>query len=369
MNAQGKNVLLIGKYPPMQGGIATKTFWLYEKLAQSGFTFRVVTIETKNYSVPIKENDIKIFSVDTTSVPWHIPDSNLYFDRLLNKCFEALEDFTPDIIETNYLWPFCGVAIHLSKILNKPLLVRHAGSDILKFHTSNEFKNIMERYFEQSTVIVTNNTNMDIVSELCSDKTKIRLMDRYVPDPEYFRDLKYSKQYDILFAGKINYHWKLKGIYHLLEHIKINQLQALFLCDGNNIDDIYSLISEHKLVNNIEIKKFVHPSEMPEIISKCKSVWCWDEEGSIDDFSNIIWEAYYSAVPCFINYHTGCKDELKLFLKLHPELFIPIDQLNTNSSKQLIPAKNLDEPQIIKSDNKVKFTNYINQNIELYHSM
>lgn len=365
MNTRKSNkILLIGKYPPMQGGVASKTFWLYKKLTQTGFTLRVVTVESVNYSVPVKKDDIKVFSVDKTSVPWHIPNSNLYFDRLLNKCFEALDDFTPDIIETNYLWPFCSVAIHLSKVLNKPLLIRHAGSDILKFHISGEFRNIMKRYFEQAAIIVSNNTSMEIVSELCNDKTKIRLMDRYMPDPDYFRDMKYTKEYDILFAGKINYHWKLKGISYLLDHIKTNKLQALFLCNGNYINEIYSLISEQKLENNIEIQKFVHPSEMPGIISKCKSVWCWDEEGSVEDFSNMIWETCYCNVACLINERVEKTTTLKKLKELFPGKF-----LNFRHEESILYQidKICSNDQINLETITKEFKKYIDRNISIYN--
>ncbi len=365
-NQKNRKVLLIGKYPPMQGGIAAKTFWLYKKLAQTGFTFRIVTIEPENYFVPVKKDDIKVFSIDSTSVPWHIPDSNLYFERLLSKCFDALEDFTPDIIETNYLWPFCSVAFFISQKLNKPLLIRHAGSDILKFYTNNEFRSIIKRYFEQAALIVTNNTCREIVSDLCNDKTKIRLLDRYVPNPDYFHDLKSQKQYDILFAGKINYHWKLKGIDHLLEHIKTNKLHALFLCDGNYIKDVFSLIHDQKLENNIEIEKFMHPSELPGIINRCKSVWCWDEEGSIDDFSNIIWEACYCNVVSLINEKVEKTTTLKNLKELFPGKFSDFrkEESIEYNKDEIGSFKQLNLETITK-----EFKNYIDRNISLYNSV
>ncbi len=360
------NILLIGKYPPLQGGIATKTYWLYNELLNHGFKYRVVTASFENYSISKKEIEQNVYCLDNTDIPWHIPNSPLFYDRLLNLCNNVISDFVPDIIETNYLWPFCSVASYLAEKLRKPLIIRHAGSDILKFHTSIVFKNIMKIYFEQASVIVTNNTCHDLVMELCSDKTKIRLMDRYVPDPEYFRDMKYPKQYDLLFAGKINYHWKLKGISHLLEHIKTNNLHALFLCDGNYLEDIYSLIGEQKLGNNIEIKKFVHPSEMPGIISKCKTVWCWDEEASIDDFSNIIWEACYCNVACLINERVEKTTTLKKLKELFPGKILEFRKEESmeyyNDEIGLSNRLNLDT--LTK-----EFKKYIDWNISIYNSI
>ncbi len=264
------NILLIGKYPPLQGGIASKTFWLCDELLKHGFSYRIVTTKYENYSISDKEIDHNVFCLDLNETPWHIPNSDLFFDRLLYLSNKALINYDPDIIETNYLWPFCSVAIYLAEKLSKPLIIRHAGSDILKFHESSEFKPIIESYFQKADIVVTNSTINNIISSLCHDKSKIMLMDRYVPNPDIFFDKKTKKKYDILFAGKLNYHWKLKGIEYLLNIIKANKLTALFIIGGNYIVEVQENIAKQKLENNITTIPFVHPKEMPDFFNKCK---------------------------------------------------------------------------------------------------
>ena len=66
------------------------------------------------------------------------------------------------------------------------------------------------------------------------------------------------------------------------------------------------MIEKENLGNSIEIINFVHPKEMPKFINQCKSVWCWESEGAIEDFSNLIWEACFCNVKCILN--SGRKD-------------------------------------------------------------
>jgi hypothetical protein len=288
----------------------------------------------------------------------------------LNKTFEVIDKFKPDIIETNYLWPFCSVAVFISQYINKPLLIRHAGSDILKFQKDKDFRNIICRYFGLADKIVTNSTCNKIVSNLCDKKDKIILLDRYIPDTEFFFEKKCRKKYDILFAGKINYYWNLKGIEQLINIIKINNLKALFIIDGNYVNDIHNIVQNENLSGNIATIKFVHPAKMPQFINQSKSIWYWEDEASLDDFSNLIWESFFCRVPCFINYFKLSNITIKGLVKLFPGLILP---LKTPEIKNLnIPVlNNVNFEEQTKLNNKLQesYDKYIRQNISLYESM
>lgn len=309
-------ILLIGKYPPMQGGISAKTYWLYKQLEKDGFEYRVITPEAKHYSIPDHEHDeSNVTVVKEKEIPWHIPESSLLDDRLINAALKVANDFTPDLIETNYLWPFCKDALFVAQTLSKPLLIRHAGSDILKFYKDQEFRDIMSHYFNQATAIATNTSSVNLLENICNHSGKIQCMTRYIPDPSIFKPEKPDKQYDILFAGKINYHWHLKGLKLLLELIRQKKLKALFLIGGKYEEEIHQQIAKKNLGNSINVCGFVTPDKMPAIYNSCKFVWCWEEEGGIEDFSNIIWEAVFCGTPCILNSKLSEKIEAEGWLK------------------------------------------------------
>lgn len=355
-------VLLIGKYPPMQGGISTKTYWLYKQLEKDGVEFKIVTLNDSQYSTN-EHNSSKVTVVKDKQVPWHIPETSLVDDRLINAAFKVTNDFTPDLIETNYLWPFCKDAFFIAQTLNKPMLIRHAGSDILKFYNDHEFRDIMSIYFNQAAAIVSNISSIDLLKDICNDTGKIQCMPRYIPDPDIFKPGESDKQYDILFAGKINYRWHLKGLNLLLELIEQKQLKVLFLIGGKYKDDIYKQITEKKLENRIKLSGFVNPDEMPAIYNSCKFAWCWEEEGAVEDFSNIIWEALFCSTPCIINSNVAKKIINEGITRDFSNLLYSID---AKSIMELDFSEN-NSPFIdnhrLKSD---LFLKYVKSNTDLY---
>jgi len=355
-------ILLIGKYPPMQGGISSKTYWLYKRLEKKGFEFEIVTYKDDKYSSQGSNAASNVTILNEKKPPWHIPSTNLLADRLINAALKATGTFTPDIIETNYLWPFCSVALTVSKMLNKPLLVRHAGSDILKFHNDNEFQEIMRAYFRNASIVITNITSGKIIEEIAGDKEKILYVPRYIPDPMFFRRDETNYKYDILFAGKINYHWKHKGLMLLLNVIKKRNLKALFHVGGKYIHEVVKEIASKGLDEYIQVKFFVDPENMPHIYNSCRYVWSWEEEGTIDDFSNIIWEALFCGVPCVINDFVLSKSEMADIVHNFPS-FVACSNANN------IEDFDFKKPANLSDNNEVKanlFDRYIRTNIDVY---
>ena len=108
---------------------------------------------------------------------------------------------------------------------------------------------------------------------------------------------------------------------------------------------------------------------MPDIINQCKSVWCWDEEKSVQDYSNLISESFFCNVPVFISSYTSSKDELSTLFRLQPELIITIDPMKDLGLANLIPKRDLVKSFLVKSEQTRLFNEYIKQDIEFYHSI
>lgn len=359
-------ILLIGKYPPMQGGISSKTYWLYKYLEKKGFNFEIVTFKDSDYSAQGSNGDSNISILNEKELPWHIPSTDLLVDRLINSSLKAAESFSPDIIETNYLWPFCSVALIVSKMINKPFLIRHAGSDILKFQGDSEFREIMHGYLRNASTIVTNITSKRVIDEIASNSEKVLCVPRYIPDPMFFRHNEIGKTYDILFAGKINYYWKHRGMMLLLEIIRKKNLKALFHIGGKYVHEVLEQIASKGLDGYIHVNSFVTPEKMPYIYNACKYVWSWEEEGTIDDFSNIIWEALFCGVPCIINAAVLRKPETSVIIRNFPHL---IAHLNADNIEDF-EFKN--SSSLFSDNNAVKsslFDNYITLNIDVYQKV
>ncbi len=63
-------------------------------------------------------------------VPWHVPDSPAYVERLVNELLTVLRGEEWDLVESDYLVPY-GVAGHIvSRLCGIPHVVRHGASDL-----------------------------------------------------------------------------------------------------------------------------------------------------------------------------------------------------------------------------------------------
>jgi len=360
-------ILLIGKYPPMQGGISSKTYWLFRALEEKGFDFRKVTVESTDYSIKGYDyNKSKTTVVKSKEIPWHIPESELLGDRIFHEVLKTAGSFKPDLIETNYLWPFCMPATLVARTLEKPLLIRHAGSDIQKFLHDTEFRDIMKAYFDKATVVATNLTAKTLIEKLCDNTGNVCCLRRYIPNPEIFRPEPTEKNIDILFAGKINYCWNLKGINLLLGLIKRRKLRSLFVIGGKYKNEIVELIAQTETGNYIEVRDFAPPEMMPSIYNSCKFVWCWEEKGGVEDFSNIIWEALFCSTPCIVNSETAERIQ-------HEGIPAGLDSLICKT----VPDRLMDYhfvPDILETDGMERkkvalYDEYIESNVKLYESV
>ncbi len=97
-------ILFISKYPPIQGGISAKTYWLAQGLAERGIETHVVTngncVESEyriDDTSPDPHPNLHIHFVDP-DLPWHIPYSDLYVPRLLDKALQVSRENEIDLI-------------------------------------------------------------------------------------------------------------------------------------------------------------------------------------------------------------------------------------------------------------------------------
>jgi len=141
------NILRITKYPPIEGGAASRAFWLTLGLAKRGHRNFVVSnayeveecwrekIPTEEYYKLHPKNVNLYFTqrLPYTRIP--IPYYYMYCEKLLSLSISIMENEDIDIIDCHYFFPygFCGV--FLKKLVEKkvPLVLQLAGSDITTF--------------------------------------------------------------------------------------------------------------------------------------------------------------------------------------------------------------------------------------------
>jgi glycosyltransferase involved in cell wall biosynthesis len=142
------NICFITKYPPIEGGVSMRCYWLARGLAQRGHTVVVVTNSTEveaDYRIRMTEHDRAWYEsafpetggavIVKNSTPAserirYIPFANPYVTKLATLAQRSIVEHDCSTIFAYYLEPY-GIAAYLaSQWTERPYTVRHAGSDL-----------------------------------------------------------------------------------------------------------------------------------------------------------------------------------------------------------------------------------------------
>ncbi len=294
-------ICMIGKFPPIQGGVAARTFWLVKGLAEQDVTIHVVSnancVEQEyfiNDQGPQLPGNVIIHDIKP-EIPWHIPYSNLYIPRLLEKALEVIEENHIDIIETNFLVPYGIVGHIVSGMTNIPHIIRHGGSDIAKFLKGGVFGRTLKETIRKAAVIISDNKSRKTFEDI---NPSVHAVPRYIPDERVFKPGLYPHELPVFaYIGKINYYWKHKSLDKIVEifsGIK-NHFVLNFIGQGNGFREFSEYINRQALKTH-HFEKFVHPAHMAALFNRVDFLLSFEENNPIKDFSNIVSEALWAGV-------------------------------------------------------------------------
>ncbi len=334
-------VCIIGKFPPIQGGISAKTFWFAKGLAERDISIHVVTnancvereyfIDDK-YLDPVPNLMIHPISPD---IPWHIPDSALYVPRLLDKALEVVRNHSVDIIDTNFMVPYGIVGYLLSSITGIPYILRHGGSDINKFLEQGVFKHLLPDVIKRAAAVISDDKNKEKFETM---NQNIHVLPRYIPDENIFKPVTNSNKIpSFAYIGKVNYHWKYKSLDKIVEIFSgvMNPHSLHFITQGKGFTEFVKFIEESGL-KIFNLRKFIHPAQMPALLGNIDYLLYFEKDNPIRDFSNIVREALWAG----LNIITDSSMDANLYAQykgeLPPDQIVRVDLDNIRSAQESI---------------------------------
>jgi len=297
------SIAFLSKFPPLQGGIAAKTFWLARGLAQRGHNVHVIThpiSASKEYSIqgaediPLESANLQIHR-PPKELPWHLPEDNEYSLALLDLTVEVIRKHGIQILDSGYLVPY-GILANLTKrITGVPYVIRHGGSDLEKFVKSNHLSNVIKEAITGADVVITDEVNQGLFESMTS---RLVCHPPYVADEHVFTARSTSQPLWRLAAiGKINHYWQHKGLDHILEIMRelSPQFECLMVGQGNGISDFQRQVG---IEANSKIKwlPFVPPWEMPGLLRSLDAVFIFETFLSHPVFSNLALEALCTGI-------------------------------------------------------------------------
>ena len=105
------NIALISKYPPIEGGVSAKTYWLAKGLGERGHKIHIITnaweVET-NYREKFDVEDIDLYQPTNVTVnntdpfidPHYIPYSKPYTEKIASLAIEIIKEYDLELIDS-----------------------------------------------------------------------------------------------------------------------------------------------------------------------------------------------------------------------------------------------------------------------------
>jgi glycosyltransferase involved in cell wall biosynthesis len=163
-------ICVLGKFPPIEGGVSTQTYWTAHALARRGHDVHVVTNakEAKApYRMYMRAEDWSrcdaCYGDGSVTVHWtdpldhsqaHIPLNSPVVTKLATLATRAHRVRPFDVIFSYYLEPF-GVAGHLAaELTGVPHVVRMAGSDAGRLWHHPQFELLYDHVLRSAQVVI-----------------------------------------------------------------------------------------------------------------------------------------------------------------------------------------------------------------------
>jgi len=142
------HVLLLGKVPPIQGGVARQTWLACQDIAAAGhsvcvlsnaatmpFGFKQMFLPGDDVRLQTGPERMELHMLKGVPSQSYIPWAPPYFSQFMSQCLKRIEERRPDVIVGWYLEPYGLVAAVIGQMFGIPVILRHAGSDIGRMRT------------------------------------------------------------------------------------------------------------------------------------------------------------------------------------------------------------------------------------------
>ena len=280
-------ILIVGKYPPIQGGVAAHTYWLARGLGETGHRVSVVTNANRveeMYRIPLNLEDAKeqvayepenvsVFSL-SEKAPRHAPYSESFVTRLVNLGLRAIEKNGADVIYAHYLEPYGVAALMLKELTGLPLVVRHAGSDIYRLFTHTDYSYVLGRVLKNADIALMSHSLFYVAEAMGIEQRRLRPIPTRAHHPAFSPE---GSRFDfpqqraegiptITYMGKASAH---KGLLELLSVVPRleNDFRLMLVSKGPLLEEMQRKIDgSAALQERVMLSDFVPPWRVPALL-------------------------------------------------------------------------------------------------------
>lgn len=303
-------ICIISKYPPIEGGVSSKVYWLAKALGEHGHEVHIVTnaLEVEDeYREVLDTNDphyrpknVYVHNTDPSPTikanPSHIPFSKMYCEKLASLAIEVIEENDIQVIDSWYLIPYCVSGYLAKSFTNIPHIIRHAGSDLQRLYPSPYLQSLLRKVIKSADGIITNQSTANFFNNLGVSPSKIFLtqplyVDTTAFNPDvapfnlepYITGQKYFSGIPIIaYIGKITHHFETKGLPELLKACSMikEEFLLLFVSNGKKLAEFKKLVENANLTKKTCFLPFLPPWQIPSLIKTCTCIVALENRSS-----------------------------------------------------------------------------------------
>lgn len=298
-------VCIVSKFPPIEGGIAARTYWNVRRLLDAGHDVALITNSgsvEQEYRIPdcdehldwlVQEAGLRLHDVPCPA-PWHVPRSQDYLERLLNELLLVLRSGDWDQIQSDYLVPY-GIAAHLaSRLTGVPHIVRHGGSDIAKFLDHPDYSTILRDVLNDAQLVITDDDHEHAIRGTGA-RTETRPIYEVCESAFRADGGGHVRESGGVFAyiGKINHHWRRKGLDQIVDwYARQDRSKTILRIIGQGVGESdFVQWASGRMDSGPTIEPFVPPWEMPRLLASVDAVFALDCDDVVDNTSMLAIEA------------------------------------------------------------------------------
>jgi glycosyltransferase involved in cell wall biosynthesis len=280
-------ILMLTKFPPTQGGEATKSYWIARGLGLAGHEVHIVTNAAETdaaFFVPDATDpaahlpgNVHVHVLDDVE-EFHIPFHRAFAERLSSKAIEIVEEFGVDVVEAAHLTPFGVAALVTKACTGVPVVQRHGGSDVGYLWPSRGLHTILTRVLQAADKVVVGGGSpkpfLDIglpVDRLASFRYYIdacAFSPEGVPDPSIERD-----RTTLLFSGKITPGKKLIELLKVLRE-ETKPYQLVLLPVAFSVEMVSQLCERYGVAEHTMVLPPQPCWQMPAVLRSVDLVTC-----------------------------------------------------------------------------------------------
>jgi len=313
-------ICMISKFPPHKGGTSSLNYWVTRTLGELGHKVHIVTDsvkENENYFNGLSEEELKGYKCKNVTVheTKHPRIKNFKSLTLANLAIETIQENDVDVIDTKYYVPYGAIGFFAKLITGKPLVTRHAGSDVAYLLKDPAYITLLKKMLKGSDKIGWAPSLTEQMKNIGVNKKKIAsgggfgMSVKTVPRKETNRllgKIGVNTKSPIIGCFGKNFHKGIPELFHALSGIKEDF--SLLLLPESDEGEIRSYLSKFGLKEKATILGYQPPWAMPLLYSSLTALIATELDFPVEIHTPLsATEAIYMAKCTVISEETHCK--------------------------------------------------------------